>query len=362
MLDKTCVIPLYEQLAEVLKGQMITGEIKPGDKLESESEMVEKFGVGRLTVRSALAQLVKTGYLEKVQGKGTFCKAAGETNYLNIEVLLDMGNTYFIPTYYVKGISEVLTANNCNFIISDTNSNAESLCASLEQILTKNCSGVIFQLTQVDLSPDIHARLLASITAFHNKGIPCIMIDSRIEKANISYVMLDEFAGGARVAEHFAAFGHKKCAIAYRPDCCDALQRYNGFCKAAIDFRMMTPLELDCGETLESDLLQAVQQGVTGIFGYNDDIAVRCIRILKQHGISVPEMVSVIGFDDSYLASTSEPQLTTVSHPKETMGKHAARALLKLIKKQIRAPYTEMFHAELIRRSSCSYVSESPFR
>lgn len=358
MLDKTSVIPLYAQLAEVLKGRMIMGEIKPGDKLESESEMVEEFGVGRLTVRSALAQLVEMGYLEKAQGKGTFCKAAGETNYLNIEVILDMGNTYFIPTYYVKGISEVLTANNCNFIISDTNSNAESLCTSLEQILTKNCSGVIFQLTQVDLSSDIRSRLLSSITAFNNRGIPCIMIDSRIEQANISYVMLDEFAGGARVAEHFAAYGHKKCAIAYRPNCCDALQRYNGFCKAAGDFRLSAPLELGCDETLENDLLRAVQQGVTGIFGYNDDIAVKCIRILKQHGIAVPEKVSVIGFDDSYLASTSEPQLTTVSHPKETMGKHTARALLKLIKKQIRAPYTEMFHPELIRRSSCSNVSE----
>ena len=80
MLDKTSAVPLYQQLAEALKGKMIAGEIKPGDKLKSESEMVEEFGVGRLTVRSALSQLVESGYLEKAQGKGTFCKAAGEVS------------------------------------------------------------------------------------------------------------------------------------------------------------------------------------------------------------------------------------------------------------------------------------------
>lgn len=355
MLDKTSAVPLYQQLAEALKGKMIAGEIKPGDKLKSESEMVEEFGVGRLTVRSALSQLVESGYLEKAQGKGTFCKAAGEVNYLNIEAILDMGNTYFIPTYYVKGISEVLTGNNCNFIISDTNSNAESLCASLEQILLKNTSGVIFQLTQVDLSPEILTRLLACITALKNRGIPCIMIDSRMEGKEISYVMLDETAGGARVAEHFAAYGHHTCAVAYRPNCCDALQRYNGFCKAAREFQMEEPRVIGCEETLEQDLIRAVtEQGVTAVFGYNDEIAIRCIRALKKHGIAVPEQVSVIGFDDSYLATTSDPQLTTISHPKEVMGRHTAQALLRLIRKQVRAPYSEVFRPELVKRNSCA--------
>ena len=359
MLDKTSAVPLYAQLADVLKAKMIAGEIRPGDKLKSESEMVEEYGVGRLTVRSALGQLVESGYLEKAQGKGTFCKAAGEVNYLNIEAILDMGNTYFIPTYYVKGISEVLTGNSCNFIISDTNSNAESLCAQLEQILLKNSSGVIFQLTQVDLLPETRARLLACLAALRNRGIPCIMIDSRLENADVSYVVLDEFAGGVRVAEHFAAYGHKRCAVAYRANCCDALQRYQGFCKAAQEFQMEEPIVLGCGESLEAELLDAVRnRGVTGVFGYNDEIAIRCLRSLKRHGISVPEQVSLIGFDDSYLATTSEPQLTTISHPKEVMGRHTAQALLKLMRKQIRAPYTEVFRPELVRRASCARPRE----
>lgn len=359
MLDKSSAVPLYIQLADLLKYQMISGEIKPGDKLKSESEMVEEYGVGRLTVRGALARLVEAGYLEKAQGKGTFCKAAAEVNYLNIEAILDMGNTYFIPTYYVKGISEVLTNNSCNFIISDTNSNAESLCAQLEQILLKNSSGVIFQLTQVELSQEVRVRLFACLAAFQNRGIPCIMIDSRLEDADVSYAVLDEAAGGARVAEHFAAYRHRRCAVAYRANCCDALQRYEGFCKAARDYGMEEPIPLGCGESMEEELLEAVRaHDITAVFGYNDEIAIRCMRVLKKHGFAVPERISVIGFDDSYLATTSDPQLTTISHPKEVMGRHTAQALLKLIHRQIRAPYTEVFRPELVKRGSCARPRE----
>ncbi len=354
MLDKSSPVPLYMQLAEQIKSRIIAGEIRPGDKLKSEAEMVAQYDVGRLTVRSALSQLVSEGYLEKAQGKGTFCRAAAEVNYLNIEAVLDMGNTYFIPTYYVKGISEVLTANNCNFLISDTNSNAECLCAQLEQILTKNTSGVIFQLTQVPLSAEIRRRLGACLTAFRNRGVPCIMIDSRLEDSDVSYVVLDEFAGGSRVAEHFAAYGHRRCAVAYSPGCCDALQRYEGFCAAAEEYGMEPPVEIDCGAGLEGALIQAVREhGVSGVFSYNDEIALRCMRALRAKGYLIPEQVSVIGFDDSYLATTVDPQLTTISHPKEVMGRHTAQALLKLIRKQIKAPYTEVFRPELVKRGSC---------
>ena len=123
---------------------------------------------------------------------------------------------------------------------------------------------------------------------------------------------------------------------------------------------MEEPIVLGCGESLEAELLDAVRnRGVTGVFGYNDEIAIRCLRSLKRHGISVPEQVSLIGFDDSYLATTSEPQLTTISHPKEVMGRHTAQALLKLMRKQIRPPYTEVFRPELVRRASCARPRES---
>jgi len=58
MLNKHSPIPLYYQLMEDIKAQMQNGTIKAGDKLPSESQMMEQYGVSRLTVREALSNLV----------------------------------------------------------------------------------------------------------------------------------------------------------------------------------------------------------------------------------------------------------------------------------------------------------------
>ena len=100
--------PVYMQIADMIREQIETGEIKPGDKLMSENEMTKAYGVARLTVREALGVLVNEGFLEKKHGKGTFCKMSRRG--LSIDVLLDMNDFYFIP-YYVRSISAVLDKN-----------------------------------------------------------------------------------------------------------------------------------------------------------------------------------------------------------------------------------------------------------
>jgi len=65
-------IPLYHQLKNIIKAQIITGAIQPGDKIPSESELGERYGVSRITVRQAINSLVQEGYLYRKQGVGTF--------------------------------------------------------------------------------------------------------------------------------------------------------------------------------------------------------------------------------------------------------------------------------------------------
>jgi len=65
-------IPLYHQLKNIIKAQIITGAIQPGDKIPSESELGERYGVSRITVRQAINSLAQEGYLYRKQGVGTF--------------------------------------------------------------------------------------------------------------------------------------------------------------------------------------------------------------------------------------------------------------------------------------------------
>ncbi|ACA38863.1 GntR family transcriptional regulator [Lysinibacillus sphaericus] len=75
LLDQSSVIPLYHQLKQILFGKIQSGEWKPGDKIDSENQLMEMFRVSRNTVKKAIEELVKEEKLYRIQGKGTFvCK------------------------------------------------------------------------------------------------------------------------------------------------------------------------------------------------------------------------------------------------------------------------------------------------
>lgn len=71
-IDKSSVIPIYYQLAKLLEGQILRGELKPGEALPTESEISAHFEISRMTVRRAISELISAGMVHAQQGKGTF--------------------------------------------------------------------------------------------------------------------------------------------------------------------------------------------------------------------------------------------------------------------------------------------------
>lgn len=67
-------VPMYRQLADLLRGRIVEGETSVGDKIPSEAQLSESFGISRITVRQALDELENDGLLQRVPGKGTFVK------------------------------------------------------------------------------------------------------------------------------------------------------------------------------------------------------------------------------------------------------------------------------------------------
>lgn len=74
-IDFTSKLPLYQQVYEILRASILTGEWKPGDMLPPEPELVRQFQVSRTTIRQAVDLLCREGFLSKKQGKGTFVQA-----------------------------------------------------------------------------------------------------------------------------------------------------------------------------------------------------------------------------------------------------------------------------------------------
>lgn len=71
-LDSNSIVPLYQQLKELIVSEIKNGNWKPNEKIMTEVEMAETFNISRITIRNAISELVEEGYLIKKQGKGTF--------------------------------------------------------------------------------------------------------------------------------------------------------------------------------------------------------------------------------------------------------------------------------------------------
>lgn len=72
VINPSSIIPMYKQVLNILNEQIASGELKSGDKLPSEAELMRLFKVSRITIRAAITEMVEDGILERSQGKGTF--------------------------------------------------------------------------------------------------------------------------------------------------------------------------------------------------------------------------------------------------------------------------------------------------
>ena len=95
-----------------------------------------------------------------------------------------------------------------------------------------------------------------------------------------------------------------------------------------------------------------LRQGVTGIICASDVLALGAIRAARRIGLNVPADVSVVGFDDSAWLNSTDPPLTTIRQPIESMGKSAVALLVNQMDTVIAHPGELLFEPELVVRGS----------
>ena len=98
--------------------------------------------------------------------------------------------------------------------------------------------------------------------------------------------------------------------------------------------------------------LLAARPDIDAVFAASDLIAAGALSVLAAAGRRVPEDVAVVGFDDSPVATSTRPALTSVRQPIEEMGQEMARLLIDTIEGADRAPRRVILATELIRRAS----------
>ncbi|MFJ3423079.1 MULTISPECIES: LacI family DNA-binding transcriptional regulator [unclassified Streptomyces] len=205
------------------------------------------------------------------------------------------------------------------------------------------------------------------VSTHSDDPLPALLADARLpavlfarpsRPVPLSYVDLAHRDGGRLAAEHLLARGCRRPATVCGPlDVAASQERLAGFRDTlARHGHPHVPVAegeftLDSGLAAMSDLL-ARQPGLDGVFAANDLMAQGACQAVQQHGLRVPDDVAVVGFDDSSIAVTCHPRLTTIRQPVEEMAAEMARLLDEHIHGVRTEPTSVVFDPELVVRES----------
>jgi DNA-binding LacI/PurR family transcriptional regulator len=222
----------------------------------------------------------------------------------------------------------------------------------VDMLLEQHVSGVVFaggHFAEM-AAPHDHYRLL------HRRVIPVVLLNAAIENLDFPCVSTDDVVAAGQSFRHLASLGHQRIGLVVGPeDHMPSRRKLAAFIEHAKDNgNDIAPVEhalfsLEGGQAATSRILR---QGVTGIICGSDVLALGAIRAVRRAGLTVPGDVSVVGYDDSAFMNCTDPPLTTVRQPIESMGKAAVALLANQMEGVAVYPEELLFEPELVVRGS----------
>jgi LacI family transcriptional regulator len=223
-------------------------------------------------------------------------------------------------------------ANHCGFDLMLHTKTLRSLDAEVCALTDGRADGALVLRDQGD----------PLIGALHERGLPCVAIFSRPQRADIAFVDCDNVAGGRMAVEHLLARGHRRVGfLGGAPASSAVIERRQGY-EAALRERGITPRPEWAGTITYADgdfaplrrmMSLPRSERPTGLFIWSDDVAGRAVAVLHGDlGLRVPDDVSVIGFDGvEAVCARCIPRLTSIRQPVHEMAHRSVEVLAGLI-------------------------------
>lgn len=347
-LDRKRPDQIYYQLAEALVDLINCGRLPAGTILPSVQKLSDEIGISRTTVRKAYRELLNRGLILRKSPYrcqvGTMEKFAGKEPFTCIGIIQPcrfsdlIGAFGGFPLHYIKGIIDAATEKKISVIMLEL----PGFSASVQEIsqfnatLMKRLIGVV-HLGGRDRFPDHPLEAVMK-----NEHLPQVMIAAYPEMSNVGAVLFDTRSGTRALAEQLLAMNHKEIGmILYSPDF--EYRGRSGYYSYASHYRpgeirdVLHEYGMECRDqhccfscstyfaTLSALRKKKAAGKLPTVFCcQNDELALWCIQALRELGISVPNDISVVGFD----GITTDEELTTICQPFYAAGCRAVRQLL----------------------------------
>jgi DNA-binding LacI/PurR family transcriptional regulator len=236
----------------------------------------------------------------------------------------EIGDSYSSPI--ISGIEHYLRQRDY-FFLTVVHRHDPILLSRYSQLLSeRGVEGIITVDTTVQEAP----------------MLPTVAVAGHRKLKGVSNIVLDHERAAVLALNHFKDLGHERIAFMRgNPVSADSKDRWDAICRVAARIGMR--MDPDLIVQIDSDdptpmlgypfakQLLARSKPFTALFAYNDISAIGSIRAFQEHGLRVPQDVSVMGFDDIPGAMFQTPSLTTVRQPLNRMGEVAAQTLLERI-------------------------------
>jgi DNA-binding LacI/PurR family transcriptional regulator len=216
----------------------------------------------------------------------------------------------------------------------------------------KQVDGVIIQPVTLDpletIEPLRQARIPVVLLQHNQPGVPC--------------VVLTDVQGGQLATQHLLDLGHRRIGLikGRLPSAARADERVTGYCQAlqaaGIEPDPVLVIESDVNQNAGYETMQvllALSEPPTAVFTHNDVLAVGAMHAIRAAGLSIPEDISVVGYDDTSGSAHLAPPLTTIRFSRKEMGRLAATILFRAIEQaEDYEPHTVKVPVELMVRAS----------
>jgi LacI family transcriptional regulator len=265
-------------------------------------------------------------------------------------VIPDLTNPLFPPI--VRGIEDVLEPAGFSGLIVNTDNDPGREQAQIEVLRSRQVEGLIVATARVK-----HPLL----EQLHREGVVMVMVNRRPDGVDVPSITPDDAAGVALAVRHLADLGHRRVAhVAGPADTSTGVTRARSFRAAVHDLGLDEDPALitsvpQWSEAAGADGLRRLLDadlGFTAIVAGNDLIALGCYDVFSERGISCPEDMSVVGFNDMPFLDKLKPPLTSIAIPHQQIGAGASRLLLDAIAEPHRPARSVLLPLTLVVRGS----------
>ena len=223
-------------------------------------------------------------------------------------------------------------------------------------LISRNCDALI-----------LHLEAIADDYLLEQKNsvIPFVIINRNVQGLEGNCISLNNEQGGYEATKLLLDLGHRDIAYISGPVTWgDSIARLAGHKRALAEFNINFDEQL----TIEGDYLvlggnramkQLFERGIqfSAVICANDEMAVGALDVIRERGLSIPDDISVVGYDNVRWAPFLSPKLTTVNNPIRDMGRMAARWVLKNVYNEDKLTIQTIFEPEIVARESAGPVS-----